>query len=240
MLLLYPSVLQTESTQTEICYRSNKLNTTPQPTEKTPEHHFNLWGTGLCFRTLWFGAGVARPLHILVLHLAAVVGQLPLLSALVHVVGPLRAVASASSFTVNEPAPASREGATTSSAVVQPGFLSVAVVVLKDKQRFSTAKVRTLDMSGLMSWVRFEIIETNLDIKCSRSLKRHWNSPGSTSCSWGCTQGPTPPPGGAPVGSCWRGFRCCCFLDNCPCSTLCLSLGETAKKRKKVWRNKAF
>lgn len=67
------------------------------------------------------------------LHVAAVVGQLPLLS-LVHVVGPLRAVASASSFTVNEPAPASREGAPASSAVVHPGLLSVAVVVLKDEQ----------------------------------------------------------------------------------------------------------
>lgn len=66
------------------------------------------------------------------LHLQAVVGQLALLGALEHVVGPLGAAAAA--LTVHEAAAARREGAPPPASVVHPGFLSVAVVVLKDKQ----------------------------------------------------------------------------------------------------------
>lgn len=53
------------------------------------------------------------------------------------------------------------------------------------------------------------------------------DSPGSTSCFWGCIRGPTPPLGGAQEDSYWQGFRCCCFLENSPCSILCLSLWGT-------------
>lgn len=53
------------------------------------------------------------------------------------------------------------------------------------------------------------------------------DSPGNTSCSWGCIQGPTRPLGGALLGSYWQGFHYCCFLDNFLCSSLSLSLWGT-------------
>lgn len=56
------------------------------------------------------------------------------------------------------------------------------------------------------------------------------DSPGNTSCSWGCIQGPTRPLGGALLGSYWRGFHYCCFLDNFLCSSLSLSLWGTDVK----------
>lgn len=58
----------------------------------------------------------------------AVVCQLPLLSSLIHVVGPLRAAAS---LPVHEAASASGEGAAASAPVINPGFLSIAIIVLK-------------------------------------------------------------------------------------------------------------
>lgn len=59
----------------------------------------------------------------------AVVCQLPLLSSLIHVVGPLRAAAA--SLSVHEAASASGEGAAASAPVINPGFLSIAIIVLK-------------------------------------------------------------------------------------------------------------
>lgn len=55
------------------------------------------------------------------------------------------------------------------------------------------------------------------------------NPPGSTSCSWACTRGPSPPPGGAPERSGWPGFRCC-SRDNSLCSSLFLSSWETERR----------
>lgn len=77
------------------------------------------------------GGGVSGALAVLMFYFEVVVSQLPFFSSLEHVVGPLRA---APSLTVHEAPPASREGTSASTAVVDPGFLAITVVVLEGKQ----------------------------------------------------------------------------------------------------------
>lgn len=75
--------------------------------------------------------GVSGALAVFMVYFEVVVSQLPFLSPLEHVVRPLRA---APSFTVHEAPPASWEGTSASTAVVNPGFLAIAVVMLEGKQ----------------------------------------------------------------------------------------------------------
>lgn len=62
------------------------------------------------------------------LRLDVVVSHLGLLGVLEHVVGPLGAAAS---LAVHEASPAGHEGPPAPPAVIHPGFLAVAVVMLQ-------------------------------------------------------------------------------------------------------------
>lgn len=74
---------------------------------------------------------VSGALGLFMILLQTVVAQLPLLAPLEHVVGPLGAAAAPPP--VQEAAATSREGAPPPAATVRPGFLSVSIIVLKER-----------------------------------------------------------------------------------------------------------
>lgn len=67
------------------------------------------------------------------------VTQPPIVSPLEHIVGPLRAAAS---LPVDKAASAGWEGAAASATVVYPGFLTVSVIVLQEKQQLFTKQLK--------------------------------------------------------------------------------------------------
>lgn len=78
-------------------------------------------------------------------------------------------------------------------------------------------------------------------IYTSKSISSCRHSPGSTSCSWGCIQGPTPPRAAALEDLCWQGFHCCCCRDNFPCSNLFLWLwGTESKNNRQDWNSQSW
>lgn len=90
-------------------------------------------------------------------------------------------------------------------------------------------------------WTTFSALHVLHFKYTSKSISSCRDSPGSTSCSWGCIQGPTPRQAAALEDLCWQGFHCCCCRDNFPCSNLFLWLwGTESKNNRQDWNSQSW
>lgn len=96
--------------------------------EMTPWRYFGVREAG---GLRLHGGGISGALVVFAFHLHAFVSHPSFLAALVHVVGPLWAGATAATLSVYEAPPAGRKGSSASSAVVHPGFLPIPIIVLQ-------------------------------------------------------------------------------------------------------------